>query len=149
MSGLINFIKGIFSAIFGVFGGKKDGATKAKKSKGYFLELDDTKGQEAAAPAATTAAPAANPAPAAATAAPKASPRQEKLAALANNAASAAAPAPAAPAPAPAPVAPKKPVPTEVNFATKYLVPENTTARRRPGANMTSYLSMARQVKAS
>ncbi len=142
MSGLINFIKGIFSAIFGIFGGKKEGAAKAKKSKGYFLELDDAKGVEAPA---QPAAAAATPAPATAS---QASPRQEKRAALANAAQAQAAPAPAPAAPAPAP-APKKPVPTEVNFATKYLVPANTGGRRRPGANMTSYLSMARQVKVS
>ncbi|MDB9473759.1 hypothetical protein [Dolichospermum circinale] len=37
-------------------------------------------------------------------------------------------------------------VPTETNFATKYLIPQNTP-RRRPGVNMNSFLDMARQVK--
>ncbi|MDB9453547.1 hypothetical protein PN478_18885 [Dolichospermum circinale CS-534/05] len=57
---------------------------------------------------------------------------------------------PAAVAPV-APVAPKAEpvkisVPTETNFATKYLIPQNTP-RRRPGVNMNSFLDMARQVK--
>jgi len=71
----------------------------------------------------------------------------------------AVAPTPAAPAPAPAAVAPvaakatkaepvKISVPTETNFATKYLIPKNTpTPRRRPGVNMNSFLEMASQMK--
>jgi hypothetical protein len=69
----------------------------------------------------------------------------------------AVAPTPAAPAPAPAAVAPvaakatkaepvKISVPTETNFATKYLIPKNTP-RRRPGVNMNSFLEMASQMK--
>jgi hypothetical protein len=63
-----------------------------------------------------------------------------------------AAPAAAAAAPAPAPAKVTKPepvkisVPTETNFATKYLIPTNNP-RRRPGANMNSFLDMARQIK--
>ncbi|BAZ65747.1 MAG: hypothetical protein KME28_23300 [Pelatocladus maniniholoensis HA4357-MV3] len=37
--------------------------------------------------------------------------------------------------------------PTETTFAPKYLIPTNTNGRRRPGANMNSFLEMARQVK--
>jgi hypothetical protein len=38
--------------------------------------------------------------------------------------------------------------PAETTFAPKYLaVPSSTNGRRRPGANMSSYLDMARQVK--
>jgi gas vesicle protein len=37
--------------------------------------------------------------------------------------------------------------PTETTFAPKYLIPNNSNGRRRPGANMNSYLDMARQVK--
>jgi hypothetical protein len=33
------------------------------------------------------------------------------------------------------------------NFATKYLMTPSSNGRRRPGANMNSYLEMARQVK--
>ena len=66
----------------------------------------------------------------------------------------------AAVAPTPAPVAAVAPVaakatkaepvkisvPTETNFATKYLIPKNTP-RRRPGVNMNSFLEMASQMK--
>ncbi|HCQ22595.1 MAG: hypothetical protein AN481_06900 [Aphanizomenon flos-aquae LD13] len=37
-------------------------------------------------------------------------------------------------------------VPTETNFATKYLIPTNTP-RRRPGVNMNVFLDMANQAK--
>jgi len=37
-------------------------------------------------------------------------------------------------------------VPTETNFATKYLIPSNSP-RRRPGVNMSAFLDMASQVK--
>lgn len=37
--------------------------------------------------------------------------------------------------------------PAEKNFATKYLMPNSTNGRRRPGANMNSFLEMARTVK--
>ncbi len=37
--------------------------------------------------------------------------------------------------------------PVETNFATKYLMTPSSSGRRRPGANMNSYLEMARQVK--
>ncbi|WP_315784942.1 hypothetical protein [Fischerella sp. JS2] len=37
--------------------------------------------------------------------------------------------------------------PTETTFAPKYLMPTSTNGRRRPGANMNSFLEMARQVK--
>jgi len=67
----------------------------------------------------------------------------------------AVAPTPAAPAPAPAAAVAAKAtkaepvkisVPTETNFATKYLIPKNTP-RRRPGVNMNSFLEMASQMK--
>jgi len=37
--------------------------------------------------------------------------------------------------------------PKETTFAPNYLVPTNSNGRRRPGANMSSFLDMARQVK--
>ncbi|MDZ7992840.1 MAG: hypothetical protein RM022_019410 [Nostoc sp. EfeVER01] len=41
--------------------------------------------------------------------------------------------------------------PTETTFAPKYLAPSTTSSngRRRPGANMSAYLEMARQIKTS
>lgn len=47
-----------------------------------------------------------------------------------------------------APVASKvEEEPKETNFATKYLIPKNDNMRRRPGANMNSFLEMAGKVK--
>ncbi len=43
-----------------------------------------------------------------------------------------------------APIAEK---PQETTFAPDYLVPTSSNGRRRPGANMSSFLDMARQVK--
>ncbi|MEA5598596.1 hypothetical protein [Rivularia sp. UHCC 0363] len=37
--------------------------------------------------------------------------------------------------------------PKETTFAPKYLIPKNNNIRRRPGANMTSFLDMASKVK--
>jgi hypothetical protein len=45
------------------------------------------------------------------------------------------------------PVAKEAKAPTEVNFATKYLLTASTSERRRPGANMNPFLEMARDVK--
>ncbi len=36
---------------------------------------------------------------------------------------------------------------TETTFAPKYLIPSSSNDRRRPGANMNTYMDMARQVK--
>ncbi|PMB00743.1 hypothetical protein CI592_18655 [Fischerella thermalis CCMEE 5328] len=46
-----------------------------------------------------------------------------------------------------APAVAAKAQPTETTFAPKYLMPTSTNGRRRPGANMNSFLEMARQVK--
>jgi hypothetical protein len=46
-----------------------------------------------------------------------------------------------------APAVAAKVQPAETTFAPKYLMPTNTNGRRRPGANMNSFLEMARQVK--
>ena len=46
----------------------------------------------------------------------------------------------------PQPVKPQLSLPTETNFATKYLIFGNSP-RRRPGVNMNAFLDMARQVK--
>ncbi|MDX2239414.1 MAG: hypothetical protein NW224_01915 [Leptolyngbyaceae cyanobacterium bins.302] len=176
MSGLINLIKNIFSGIFGfiggIFGSKKsvtDGTPKPKKGNGYFLELDDAKISPAASAASTGAAspaPASAPAqpmtvsqetaaevaPAGAAKSAKTSSRKEKLAALAAGgkpdaiAAEPTADAPVTSAPpTPTPEVTKTPV-SEAAFATKYLIPSNNGSRRRPGANMSSYLDMARKM---
>jgi len=166
---MFGFIKNILSS------DKTDSTKpKTKKQKGYFLELDDsatpqtTNGSKAAEPAKTEPEPA--PAPEA-----KASPTQAAETVTVIEPAPAetqpepakaetkrtktsikkakAAPAPKAePAPTPAPVAatPAKTQPEpEKTFAPKYLASTGNNGRRRPGANMSSFLEMARQVKPS
>lgn len=90
------------------------------KKDEYYLELKEEVGETtpAAAPAAAVKTePAQAPTP-------KAEPAQ------------AAKAEPAKPA-----------VATETNFATKYLMGQSFGGRRRPGANMSSFLDMAGQVK--
>jgi len=139
MSGLFNFLKNLVSGIFGflggLFGSKEDSAAgsapkvKTSKSSGFFLEIDDAKGV-----GATVSAPAKVATPAIATAQPAAKSK------------------PAAPAKAPEPVAVASalnlPKPTvtapETDFVLTAVI---SNGRRRPGANMASYLDMARQAK--
>jgi hypothetical protein len=148
MSGFFNFLKNLFSGLLGLVGlGSKTaeagGQPKpAKRSGGYFLELDEATG--VSSPAAKPATPAATPVAVAQPAAAKVEAKpQAKPAPVAT-----VAPTPAAPAkPAPAAQALNLPKPT-VTFASTYLAPGNgSSGRRRPGANMTSYLDMAKQVK--
>jgi hypothetical protein len=163
MSGLIKFISGLISGIFGFLGGifskkKADASTekpKAVKKSGYYLELDDSKSN---APANNSAAPApvaavaTAPTPAAtASAEKKPSKRAAQLEALKGDTTKPAPAKAAEPAKAPEPVATANalnlPKPTITTFAPNYLVPASTNGRRRPGANMTPFLDMAKQVK--
>jgi hypothetical protein len=144
MGSIFGFIKSIFGGIFGliggIFGSKKaeEGASTEskpakKKNSGYFLELEDAR----SVPAAVTTS--AEPAPA-------------KAAPVAAATAVAPSPAPAKVDPKPAPAANplNLPAPTVTNFATNYLAPAgDRNGRRRPGANMTYFLGMARQVNPS
>ena len=148
MSSFVNFLKNLFSGLFSVLGGllsskkKQDAiagsapAPKKSGKSGYFLELDEAKGTgSAATPAKAVAAP--TPAKAEST-----------------NGATAKPAVAAAPKPAPKPVgantALNLPQPTVTTFAPKYLAPTGSSnGRRRPGANMSSFLDMARQVKTS
>lgn len=150
MSRLINVFKSLFGGIFaflgGLLGGKQsqdtsaETAPKVRKSKGYFLELEDAQGvkRPPAEPAAPKAAPAASvPAPAAPAPAPVAT---------TNGSAPKAEPVKVA-EPAATAKALNLPQPTVTNFATDYLITTSNNGRRRPGANMSSFLDMARQVK--
>lgn len=139
-----NLITGIMKFITGLLPGKK-------KNGGYYLELKEE---------AETAQPVA-----AAKAAAVSNGRKEParpVAAAPETSNGAKAPEKAAPEPAkvemvqtaegvtvqPKEQAPAvKTLPTETTFAPKYLAPTNTNGRRRPGANMNSFLEMARQVK--
>ncbi|BAT55017.1 hypothetical protein NOS3756_39940 [Nostoc sp. NIES-3756] len=151
-----NLFAGILSFLTGLIGGKKSG--------GYYLELkEDTTEEKAPAPSpkAAPAAPAASngtkaavkaEVPPATEKSPVPTPakveasKPAKVEASKNGKNGKAAPKPAEPEKAP--VA-KTTTPTETTFAPKYLAPSasGSNGRRRPGANMTSFLDMASQVK--
>lgn len=164
MGGVINLIKnlfgGIFSFIGGIFGGKKSG---------YYMELDEAK--SALAKPAKAVKEAAKEATAPVAAAIAEVTKSEPKKAEAPEAKSAKAEAPKAksePAKAKKATAEpatadlngstngaKPPVPANtlnlpqptVSFASDYLVPKPTNSRRRPGANMGSFLAMAKTVR--
>ncbi len=149
MSSFVNFLKNIVSGLFsflgGLIGSKKaqeaiaEATPKPRKARnsGYFLELDDAKGVGSAATPAQVSQQ--EPAKAESTKAVVQS-KQPKT------------PVAAAPKAAPKPVAANAalnlPQPTVTTFAPKYLASNGSSnGRRRPGANMASFLDMARQIK--
>ncbi|MGM0455191.1 hypothetical protein [Sodalinema sp.] len=120
---------------------------KSKKTS-YFLEIDDKSGQDNGKASETSQKPAQTakvedkPSPQAETApkkaakakkAPKAQPTPQPTQAKAS-----AQPAAAKPQPKQQPKQRKE-------FATRYLMPNSPTPRRRPGANMQSFLDMAKE----
>lgn len=145
-------------------GSKKSGdAPKVRKGGGYFLELDESKaapsgnGKQAEAPQVEAPQAEAPQAEAPQVEAHQAEPDQvteskgKRSKAKASNAKSAPAEAPQA-EPAPAPVVAPAPVavqkPADPTFAPNHLLTlSSTNGRRRPGANMNSFLDMASQVK--
>ncbi len=137
MGGLIKLIKNLFGGIFsflgGLIGGKKSiegSAPKTRKSSGYFLELDEAesiKKPTVSTPAATPVATLSKAAPAASNGSVAVAEKPRAIAAVAVAQKPAASP----------------------EFATKYLVPTTNGSRRRPGANMNSYLDMARGMKSN
>ncbi|MEH2060309.1 MAG: hypothetical protein V7K97_30105 [Nostoc sp.] len=136
----MDFIKKLISGILGFFAGLLPGK---KKSNGYFLELEEATSQSK--PAASNGKKAQEPVAIAAPAASEAAKatkvaNKTKVEASQNGKAAKAESAKAA--------ATTK-TPTETTFAPKYLAPSTTSSngRRRPGANMSAYLDMARQVK--
>ena len=161
MSGIINFIKNLVGGIFSFFGGffgKKtaieagSNQPRKKSNSGYFLELDDSKLAEPilaiAATVMSSAEAIADSVNGKAPTESKKTTRKEKLAAAkASNGNSASKTAETAPSePKSVPVEAVITVPSEVGFATKYPI-QISGGRRRPGANMNSYLDMARQMK--
>lgn len=150
MGGIINLFKNLISGIFGLIGGlfskKAAGAApqvspKAKKSAGFFMELDESPATQAAAAAAPTHTDNSKKAD------NKAEAKAAKQSIKAKKAAKAEL---AAPAEVAAPVATvanalNLPQPT-VSFADANRLPL-ATPRRRPGANMGSYLNMAKNMK--
>jgi hypothetical protein len=163
---MFGFIKNILSS------DKSDSnAPKAKKQKGYFLELDDSaisqssNGAKPAEVAKTEPAPVAKAEPAKAEPA-KAEPQvkaaepakaepakaETKPAKTTVKKAKPASTVQAEPTVAATPVAatPVKSQPEPAKtFAPQYLASAGSNGRRRPGANMSSFLDMARQVKPS
>lgn len=180
---MFGFIKKLFGGIFaflgGLIGGKAKGEAsdtpevapkaKIKKSKGYYLELDETGNTKldvtALTPALAKSAVAVveklpEPIKAAVTAE---APTKAEAATVAKT----AAPAPEkklkkAKTKAPAAEAengkvkieaqPNPPAETngkadQATFAPNYLMPTTTSSRRRPGPNMNTFLDMARQAK--
>jgi hypothetical protein len=112
-----------------------------KQKEGFFLDLSDGQSAptpEAAPVKASAPAPASVPAPA---------PAPVAAAPVATVVAEAPAPA-VVEAPEAAPEAAPAPEPASVNFATIYLQPSGQGApRRRPSANMSGFLDMARNVR--
>lgn len=146
----MGFIKSLFGGIFG-FIGRLLGLNKSD----YVLDLgeSDTAKAEPAKAAKAEPTKAAKAEPTKVEAKKEAKPEPAKVEAKKE-----AKPAPAKveakkeakPAPAPKPAATKaKTEPVPAGFAPNYLMPAVTSTRRRPGANMSSYLSMARQMKSN
>lgn len=159
MGGLISLIKKLFSGIFSFIGGLLGGG----KSGGYYMDAGEA--QPAKAPAKSAEEAPAKAEPAKAEPAKALAAKAEAVKAEPAKAASAATKVEAAPAkaeaakadtaalngskpPASPNVALNMPQPT-VSFATEYLAPKPTNSRRRPGANMSAFLEMAKDVKAS
>jgi len=142
-----NLMAGILSFITGLLPGKK-------KDNGYFLELDDAKSikpletvKEAAKEVASNTQKAVETV---ATEAKKAVETvvsdSKKEVETVPSIAAASSNGKKATAPAASKVAK---IPAETTFAPQYLAPSATSSngRRRPGANMTSFLEMARSLK--
>ncbi len=171
---MFGFIKKLFGGITaflgGIFGGKKSqgdtsSAPKAKKGKGYFMELDDAdslKSQvEAKIPEPVKAAVGTVKGAIGAGDAPKAEPKPEakKPEPVKATAKKSEAPKQEVPSknetvkvqaqanpPAPATNG-KVESQDELTFAPKYLMPTASNGRRRPGPSMNTFRDMARQVK--
>ncbi|YAF96036.1 MAG: hypothetical protein AB3A66_26530 [Nodularia sp. CChRGM 3473] len=160
---MFGFIKKLITGILGFITGLLPG----KKSNGYYLELDEPAAEKSPAAKPKEASPAVAAKPAATSNGTKAAaavavtgpvesasaksnaPTTAKTAKASTLEASKNGKAPKAePATAPAATTSIK-EPTETTFAPKYLAPSATgsNGRRRPGANMSTYLDMARQVK--
>lgn len=161
MSSFVNFLKnllsGIFSFLGGLFGSKKapeaiagaDPKPRKARNSGYFLELDEAKGigNGAATPQASSAVATPKSGAVKANTAAIAPPSEAVNPKIAKSTPSTKK---AEPKPVAAGAALNLPQPTVTTFAPKYLAPTgNSNGRRRPGANMSSFLDMARQVKTS
>lgn len=167
MGGVFNLIKKLFSGILsfigGIFGGNKSG---------YYMELDESqlpkpiakakeaiesKAEDAKSAVAAVEATARSTANSVADSVKETATATEETAKTAvKSKAKKVEPITAEKAETNGSVnGAKPPVPADtlnlpqptVSFATEYLVPKPTNTRRRPGANMNSYLEMAKSVK--
>ncbi|MFM7448654.1 MAG: hypothetical protein ACKO24_08665 [Leptolyngbyaceae cyanobacterium] len=146
MSGFLNGIKknlGLGGAEQAGNATDSTGTAKPIKKKGsaYFLELDDAKG---VGNSGATAAPSSN----GATAAPitTAQPAPPKAEATAKPETKPEAKVVVAPTPVSKPATPV--VKQAATFAPDYLIaPSSASGRRRPGANMSYFLNLAKQAK--
>lgn len=159
---MFGFIKKLITGILGFITGLLPG--KKGKSNGYYLQLDETASEKAPAatpkqkevsPAATAngtkpAASVAVNSPGDALAAKSNAPTAKKTSNVKSSKNGKAPQAEPATAPAATSNGTKTP-PAETTFAPKYLAPSasGSNGRRRPGANMSSYLDMASKMKTS
>lgn len=156
---MFGFIKNLFNGIIaffsGLLGGKKSqddtsAAPKAKKSQGFYLELDDSGNVKTEAEAkkpelAKLALATAEPAPKA----DKPEPNTVTVPSASQNGKVEQVKVEAQPNPSVADVNGKVPATAEGTFAPKYLIPTASPGRRRPGPSMDMFRDMARQVKTS
>lgn len=163
MGGLIKFFTSLLSGIVGFVGGLVGGRKGGKKG-GYYMDAGPAMAETAPLAAAPKAAPA--PAQTAAPAADQKDAKTEKATAKSGRAAKLEALKDAKAAPGKtaqatngaaaasmdvadliaAAVTVKAPqVALPIEFATKFVVP-TIVPRRRPGANMTGYLDMAKEI---
>jgi hypothetical protein len=137
MGGLVNLIKNLFSGIFSFIGG----LLGSKKSNGgYYLELSEAEAGKSIPAKAESTAVAAKSAKAESTAvaAKPASPEPTVVDVAATNGSKPTAPA--------TPASSSQPAANSIN---DYLTPLSMGSRRRPGANMNSFLEMARGMKSA
>jgi hypothetical protein len=149
---MFDFIKKLFGGIAaffgGLFGGKKsqgdESAPMAKKSKGYFLELDDTGNVKSDAPA-----PKSQPLKAKAPESAVATLERPKTESATKEVPSGNQTVKIEAQPNPPAAASNGRVATQGDstFAPKYLMPTASNSRRRPGPSMEMFKDMARQVK--
>ncbi|MEA5582090.1 hypothetical protein VB620_12135 [Nodularia harveyana UHCC-0300] len=143
---MFGFIKKLITGIFSFITGLLPG----KKGNGYYLQLDES--GDKVAPAPKVVEKEVSPAPTVNGTKPATTTAVEAPATKSTKKPSKNGKAPQAePAKAPAAVSNSvKTPPTETTFAPKYLAPSGSgSSRRRPGANMTSYLDMAGKMKTS
>ena len=140
MGGIINFFKNLIGGIAGFFTGLLSSKKGKKSSEGFFMELEESEATPAAIAATAIAAVEKLAKPITANKAAA----NNKVAAKATKPAKQAKQAAVEPEPAPAANPLNLPQPT-VSFAETNQLPL-PTPRRRPGANMGSYLNMAKNM---